>query len=161
MNEMNFREMRRNDRQMTEEQAIEILKEQKWGVLAVCGDSGYPYGVPMNYGYVDEKIYMHSTSAESHKVDAIRRNEKVCLTIVEKEELDVVEYTTHYRSVIVFGKARILDNEAEKVAAMGKMMRGLVPAHVGNVMEHCGSVPSDFTMIEITLEHISGESNLQ
>lgn len=161
MNEMNFREMRRKDRQMTEGQAVEILKEQKWGVLAVCGDEGYPYGVPMNYGYVDGKIYMHSTSAESHKVDAIRDNEKVCLTVVEKEELDVVEYTTHYRSVIVFGKARILDDVVEKVAAMGKMMRGIVPAHKGNVMEHCGSVPSDFTMIEIVPEHISEKGNVE
>ena len=160
MSEKNFREMRRKDRQMTEEQAIEIIKTQKWGVLSVCGDEGYPYGVPMNYGYADGKLYMHSTSAESHKVDAIRRNEKVCLTIVEEEELDVAEYTSHYKSVIIFGKARILDDVVEKVSAMDKMMRGLVPAHVGNVMEHCGSVPSDFIMIEIVPEHISGKGNM-
>lgn len=156
----NFREMRRKDRQMTEEQAVEIIKAQKRGVLSVCGDEGYPYGVAINYGYVNGRIYMHSTSAESHKVDAIRRNEKVCLTIVEKEELDVAEYTTHYRSVIVFGKARILDDEPEKVIAIGKMMQGIVPAHKGNIMEHYGSVPSDFTMIEIVPEHITGKGNV-
>lgn len=160
MNEMNFREMRRGDRQMTEEQAIEIIKTQKWGVLSVCGDEGYPYGVPMNYSYVDGKIYMHSTSAESHKVDAIRRNEKVCLTIVEQQELDINEYTTHYRSVIIFGKARILDDVAEKVAAIRKMMQGIVSEHKGNEMEHCGSIPSDFTMIEIVPEYITGKGNV-
>lgn len=160
MCEINFREMRRKDRQLTDEQAIEILKMQKWGVLSVNGDEGYPYGVPVNYGYVDGKIYIHSTSKESHKIDAIRRNEKVCLTVVEKEDLIIEKYTTHYRSVIVFGMARIIDDAEEKVAAIDKMMCGIVPEHKGNVMEHCGSIPSDFTMIEIVPEYITGKGNV-
>lgn len=160
MSKKNFREMRRKKRQLSEEQAIEILKAQKWGVLSVSGEEGYPYGVPINYGYVGGKIYMHSTSKESHKMDAIRNNEKVCLTVVEKEDLVVEEYTTHYRSVIVFGKARIIDTTEEKVIAIGKMMQGIVPEHKGNVMEHCGSLPSDFTMIEIVPEHITGKGNV-
>lgn len=160
MSKSKFREMRRKNRQLSDEQAIEILKKQKWGVLSVNGDGGYPYGVPMNYGYVDGKIYMHSTSKESHKIDAIRVNAKVCLTVAEKECLIIEKLTTHYRSVIVFGTARIIDDEEEKVIAIGKMMRGIVPEHKGNVMEHCGSVPSDFTMIEIIPEHITGKGNV-
>lgn len=160
MSENRFREMRRKNRQMSDEQAIEVLRTQKWGVLSVNGDEGYPYGVPINYGYMDGKIYIHSTSKESHKIDAIRNNAKVCLTVVEKEDLIIEKLTTHYRSVIVFGTARIIDDEEEKVVAIGKMMRGIIPEHKGNGMEHCASVPSDFTMIEIVPEHVTGKGNV-
>ena len=93
-----FREMRFSKRQLPTEQAEEILKSQTYGVLSVTGDDGYPYGVPLNYGYIDGKFYIHSTSADSHKLDGIRRNPKVCLTVVSKH--DLIEAELRSRGIV-------------------------------------------------------------
>ncbi len=54
-----FREMRRIHQQMPDEDAKEILKNADYGTLAVIGDGGYPYAVPLNYVYYNGKIYVH------------------------------------------------------------------------------------------------------
>ena len=77
-----FRPMRRIKQQIPEEECIKILKEEPRGVLSVLGDDGYPYGVPIDH-YYDEKtgrIYFHCAK-EGHKLDAIRRCDKVVQTL--------------------------------------------------------------------------------
>lgn len=49
-----FREMTRIRQQLAESECIEILKNEKRGVLSVLGDDGYPYGMPMNHYYCEE-----------------------------------------------------------------------------------------------------------
>ncbi|MBP3868418.1 MAG: pyridoxamine 5'-phosphate oxidase family protein [Solobacterium sp.] len=58
---------------MSQEECIEILKNEKRGVLSVHGDDGYPYGMPLNHYYCEEdgKLYFHSGMI-GHKVDSIR-----------------------------------------------------------------------------------------
>lgn len=153
-----FREMRRKDRQISSEEALQIIRAQKLGVLSVNGDEGYPYGVPVNYGYFDGKLYIHSTSGESHKIDAIHRETKVCLTIIAEHSLRAEEYTTGYRSVIVFGKARLITDAAEKVEAMCRMMDGIAPELTEKAREHCRGKEHTYTMIEIIPEHITGKA---
>lgn len=152
-----FREMRRKDRQLSEEAVLELIETEKDGVLSVCGDDGYPYGVPVNYGYQNGKFYIHSTGASSHKLDAIRKNQKVCLTIVGKHEMEAARLTTHYSSVIVFGKARIM-NEGEKNEGMHFMMLGLAPEMAAHAKAHCKGADNGFAMIEITPEHVTGKA---
>lgn len=49
-----FREMLRKKQQLSEEECINILKNQLRGVLSVLGDDEYPYGMPMNHFYCEE-----------------------------------------------------------------------------------------------------------
>lgn len=154
-----FREMRMKRRELTLEEAKEVIKLGKDGVLSVHGDDGYPYGVPINYGYVDGKIYIHSRNNESHKIDAIINNPKVCLTVVTKHDLVEEEYTTKFRSAIVFGTARIITETDEKVEAMGKMMEGLAPEYIEGAKERARGALDVLAMIEITPEHITGKES--
>ena len=48
-----FREMRRTKQVLAKEEVVEILKSCPTGILAVAGDDGYPYTVPLNYTYED------------------------------------------------------------------------------------------------------------
>ena len=48
-----FRELRRKNKALSDEECIEILKNERRGVLSVIGDEGYPYGMPMNHYYND------------------------------------------------------------------------------------------------------------
>ena len=79
-----FREMTRKKQLLSQERIVEILKEEKRGVLSVIGDEGYPYGVPVNYWYNEEngKIYFHSGKV-GHKVDAMAANDKVSFCIYD------------------------------------------------------------------------------
>ena len=153
-----FREMRRKERQLSMPQCEEILRSHMWGVVSVNGDDGYPYGVPMNYGYIDHRLYIHCTSKESHKLEAISKNSKVCLTVVAQHDLKAEKFMTEYVSVIVFGLARIITDTAEKKEAMRKMMRGIAPEMEEKAAACYSDAGDNLAMIEITPEYISGKA---
>lgn len=81
-----FRAMRRMRQELPKDETVAILSSGTYGVLSVIGDNGYPYGVPVNYVYRDGHIYLHA-ALSGHKVDAMRKNDKVSFTIVAKIRL--------------------------------------------------------------------------
>ena len=113
---MKFREMRRFRQQITEEECIEILVNEKRGVLSVIGEGGYPYGIPLNHFYdaTDGKIYFHGAK-EGHKIDAVKNNNKVCYTVMDKGYRKEGEWALNIKSVVVFGTiGRVTDTEKAK-----------------------------------------------
>lgn len=102
-----FREMRRKRQLLPTEESVAILERMTNGTLALHGDDGYPYAVPVSYVYADGKIYFHS-AMQGHKVDAILRNDKVSFCVVEQDEVKPAEFTTYFRSVIVFAWFAVL-----------------------------------------------------
>lgn len=54
-----FREMRRKKQVLCQEDCTAILTQGTSGVLALAGDGGYPYAVPLSYVYHNRKIYFH------------------------------------------------------------------------------------------------------
>ena len=105
-----FREMRRGKQLLPKGDVEDILKRCITGTLACIGDDDYPYSVPINFVYNGEKIYFHSAKA-GHKIDAIKNNSKVSFSVIDEEKIISAEYTTYFRSVIAFGKARIVEGE--------------------------------------------------
>lgn len=120
--------MRRKKQILSLEENIQVLNRGTSGVLAVSGDDNYPYAVPLSYVYHDNKIFFHCAQT-GHKVDAIARNEKVSFCVVDKDQVVSEEYTTYFRSVIVFGKAGILDNEDEKLSTLKVLVAKYSPNH--------------------------------
>lgn len=111
------RTMRRFKQQLSSEETERILRNGKYCVMAVSGDDDYPYAVPVNYVYDGAAIYIHS-AAQGHKIDALRRNPKCSLCIVDKDDVIPEEFTSYFRSVIVFGMAHFVESTEEKVAAL-------------------------------------------
>jgi uncharacterized protein len=105
-----FRKMKRNKQLLSMDDSIAVLNRRSNGVLACSGDEDYPYAVPLNYAYHDNKIYFHCASA-GHKIDAIMKNPKVSFAVVDEDTIVSAEYTSHFRSVIAFGKARITEGD--------------------------------------------------
>ena len=114
---MEFRPMRRLRQEMTTKECIGILEKATAGVLALVGDNGYPYGVPLSYVYHDGAIYFHSAIA-GHKIDAIRSEERCSFTVIDNDEVHPDKYTTYFRSVIVFGRIHIIEDETGKISAL-------------------------------------------
>lgn len=112
------REMRRKDRLLTEEETIKILKEGEYGILSLIGDEGCPYGVPVNFVFLDNVVYIHCVAAEGHKRDAIGKNPKVCFTTVSSTEVQPAQFGTKYKSAMVFGTAYFVAIDEEKKKAL-------------------------------------------
>ena len=110
-----FRDMRRFKQQIPEEECIEILKREPRGVLSVLGDDGYPYGIPLDHWYseTDGKIYFHCAK-EGHKLDAIAKCDKVSYCVMDQGYRKEGEWALNIRSVIIFGRMHIVEDEDKK-----------------------------------------------
>lgn len=154
-----FRKMRRFRQELSQEETIEILKKEKTAVLAVSGDDNYPYAVPINYAYADGKIYFHGAK-EGHKQDAIANNDKVSLCIITQDDLVTEELTTYFKSVIVFGKARVLTDEKEifQAAELFGLKFNQDKEKVDNEIKREWSA---LRCIEVTIEHMTGKEAIE
>ena len=152
-----FREMRRKKQEITKEECINVLVKEKRGALAVIGDDGYPYTIPLNF-YFDEKsekIYFHAAK-EGHKIDAIKNNDEVCFAVWNTGELKCGDWAYYVTSVVVFGKAKLVSDDAvihEKVRALG--MKYYPKAE--EVDEEIARDLSRVQIVEISIEHMSGK----
>ena len=152
-----FREMRRKRQQMPESEAVAILVRGSHGVLAVLGDGGYPYAVPISYVYEDGKIYMHCAKS-GHKLDAVRACEKASFCVVDQDEVVQAEFTSHYRSAIAFGRIREITDDAEKRRMVSLLARKYCPDLPQ--AEHDKAMERDWAplnMLELTIEHLTAK----
>ena len=149
-----FREMRRYKQALTEEECAEILRRERRGVLASLGDDGYPYAVPLNFVYEDGKIYFHC-AAEGHKIDAIRRCDKASFCVTEQGERAPGEWWFKVRSVIAFGRVRMLEDRDEvlsRVRALG--LKYAAPDYVEKEIQKDGK---RVQCLEFAIEHMTGK----
>jgi len=156
---MAFREMRRKRQMLAKEECERILQKMTNGVLAVSGDEGYPYAVPISYVYADGCIYMHS-ALTGHKIDAIQQNDKVSFCVVEKDEIHPETFTTHFRSVIAFGRAHIITDEAEKMDAILKLAGKYSPGQSG-LQHELDTQFKHMHMIKLEIELLSGKEAIE
>jgi nitroimidazol reductase NimA-like FMN-containing flavoprotein (pyridoxamine 5'-phosphate oxidase superfamily) len=156
--------------QLDDASGFEILEKSNYGILGLHGDEGYPYAVPVNYTYLDGKIYIHC-ALKGHKLDAIRRNDKVSFTVVDHEEVLPDLFDTAYASVIVFGRARLLvdgdklDTDYDetqnslKQRALKSILDKFSPDYLEEGNETLKKEWKLTQVIEITVEHITAKGN--
>lgn len=154
-----FREMRRKKQKLPEKQCLDILKRAKTATLALAGDDGYPYSVPINFVYENGKIYFHGAK-EGHKIDAIKNNPKVSMSIIDQEDVIEEELTTYFRSVILFGKARILQDEDEIYHAIETLGLKYTEDDIA-VRKEINKEWDILCCVEITIEHLSGKQAIE
>ena len=154
-----FREMRRKKQLLSAEESIEILNSGTSGVLGVYGNDGYPYTVPLSYIYHNSKLYFH-IAKEGHKLDAIKNCDKVSFCVISKDEIVPQEFTTYFKSVIVFGRARIIEDDNEKMHAITLLGEKYSP----NVPGLSNEIEQSFNrlhMIELNIEHMTGKAAIE
>lgn len=155
-----FRNMRRKKQLLTKEETIEILKSCTSGVLSVTGDDDYPYAVPVSYTFEDDKIFIHS-ALKGHKIDGIKRNDKVSFTVIEKDEIIQETFTSHFSSVIIFGRARILTEDSEKQSALENLVEKYSPDFIKEGQEEIKKDWNRVSLIEIKIEHMTGKAAIE
>lgn len=150
-----FREMRRKNQELPREECLAILETATSGVLAVSGDGGYPYAVPLSFVWHEGNIYFHCAQT-GHKLDSIARNPLVSFCVIAQDDVLPEKFTTRFRSVIVFGQARVLKAGEEMRTALTWLAEKYSPEQPGlleEVESHLGRV----CVVEIPAEHITGK----
>ena len=152
-----FRPMRRKKNEICEEAARELLKTARRGVLSVIGDDGYPYGIPINYWYDEERgrIYFHGAKV-GHKVDAIKACDKVCFTVYGNETVKDEAWAPYLQSVVIFGRCCLLTEPDEILANLKAFATKYFPSET-MVNEEAARSEKTVQMFEITIEHMSGK----
>ena len=158
MNE--FRDMRRKRQQLSESESVCILQKATSGTLALLGDNGYPYAVPISYVYHEGKLYFHSALA-GHKVDAIRQCDKASFCVIEQDDVQPKKYTTFFRSVIAFGRIHIIEDEAEKLSTARMLGNRYNPNDDESLKKEIESGLSRMLMIRFDIEHLMGKEAIE
>ena len=156
-----FREMRRTRQLLPENECTEILENGFSGVLAVSGDDGYPYAVPLNYVYTDGALYFHCALA-GHKLDAIERCDKASFCVTGMAENVPEKFTAYYRSVIVFGRASVVKDASEKRRAIEKLAAKYSPAETPErTADEIGGAWERLCIVKLAPEHITGKQAIE
>jgi nitroimidazol reductase NimA-like FMN-containing flavoprotein (pyridoxamine 5'-phosphate oxidase superfamily) len=155
-----FRPMRRKKQLLSMEATEEILYRGQNGVLAVIGDDDYPYAVPLSYVYEKGKLYFHCAK-DGHKIDGLSRNDKVSFAVVDEDQIVPEKFTTYFRSVILFGKARVVSEESLKRHALGLLVRKYSSGFEREGEDEINKDIKTVCVVEITIENISGKEAIE
>ncbi len=155
-----FREMRRKRQELLPQECVEVLRRATSGTLAVLGDNGYPYAVPLSYVYDNGLLYFHS-ALTGHKVDAIRRCDKASFCVVDRDDVKAGEYTTYYRSVIAFGRVRVVEDERQRLVAARLLGNRYNPGHDAALEKELERGLSHMLVLSFDIRHLTGKQAIE
>lgn len=150
-----FRKMRRFKQQISDEKCVEILTNEPRGVLALYGENGYPYALPLDHLYDDGKLYFHC-AAEGHKIDAIKANPHASYCVMDEGFRKENEWALNINSVIVFGTIRFVTDKEQMLLLLRKLGNKHYPTP--EAVEH--EIERDFKrvcMFELSIDHMTGK----
>ena len=154
-----FRDMRRKKQQLSEEDCARILREEKRGALAVVGDEGYPYAIPINFWYdeTENAIYFHC-AREGHKIDALKADSKACFTAWTDGVREEGEWWFHVESVVAMGRAELVSpsEEARVLEKLRRLGSKYFPADELTERE-ISQYASRVQLVALHIEHLTGK----
>ena len=152
-----FRSLVRGHLQRAESECIEVLERERRGVLSVQGDHGYPYGMPMNHFYNSEDgcIYFHC-GREGHRNDALARCDRVSFCVFDGGECLTDSWIQTVRSVVVFGRAELIDDIREVERITRKLCYKFTDDEK-YIQSEITNYAAETLLIKLTPEHICGK----
>jgi len=150
--------MRRAEREIKDRRAIEeILARATVCRLGLC-QNGIPYVVPLSFGYADDCLYFHS-APEGRKIEIIKHNPNVCFEVDLDEEFVAADvacgWTVRYRSVIGFGKSRLVEGAEEKRRALDVIL-----GHYSDgVYEYPEGALDEVAVVKVEVESLTGKQS--
>lgn len=152
-----FREITRSQKALPREECLEILRNEKRGVLSLIGDNGYPYGMPLNHFYNDEdgRIYFHS-GMEGHKVDSFRKDDKASFCVYDGGYRNEGDWALNIRSVIVFGRIVEIDDK-EEIFRISRLLSHKFTLDDGYIEDEIRKHGHRTLMFALVPEHMTGK----
>ena len=152
-----FRPVRRKNREISIEAAKDLLRTSRRGVLAVNGDNGYPYALPLNYLYDEDSntIILHGARA-GHKLDSIKACDKVCFTVYGNETIKEEAWAPYVQSTIVYGRCHLVDDQERAMEILRNLARKYYPSE-DIIDEEIAKAGKAVQMFQIEIEHMTGK----
>ena len=151
-------QIKRKQQILNKDQIDEILLKNTSGVLSLLDENNNPYGVPLNYAYINGKLIFH-TSKFGYKIDLIKRNQNCSFTVIDQDKVVEEDYTSLYKSVIIQGKIKIIENKEEIVNYMNLFTDKYVPFKEERPDIIKRNLPI-LSILELTIEQVSGKCAL-
>ncbi len=155
-----FRPIRRKKQSLSEADTIAMLVSGTSGVLAVQGDDGYPYAVPLSYAYEDGRLYFHSAVA-GHKLDAIERGDKASFCVIGADDIVPEEFTTYFRSAIAFGRVKVVTDDDEKRHGLMLLAGKYSPDYLDDAGAEIDGDWERTSVLVLTIEHVTGKASME
>ncbi len=152
-----FRELSKKNKEISLLECIEILKNEKRGVLSVLGDGGYPYGMPMNHFYCEEdnKLYFHCGKT-GHRLDALKNCDKVSFCVFGEGEKIENDWALNFKSIIVFGRMEIID-DMQKIIDITTGLSHKFTVDEDYIKREIEAFGKETLLLALTPEHICGK----
>ena len=150
-----FRPMRRFKQQMSAEECVSLLQQAPRGILAVLGDGGYPYTVPLDFLYADGRLYFHC-AREGHKLDAIRRCDKASFCVLGEGVKEPDSWWYYFESVVCFGRIGIVDDPQRTDALLRQLGTKYFPQDYDLEDDMRKNAPHAY-VLEMQIKHLSGK----
>jgi nitroimidazol reductase NimA-like FMN-containing flavoprotein (pyridoxamine 5'-phosphate oxidase superfamily) len=154
-----MRELRRNDRAITNDEAIAILNKAEYGVLSTVTPDGKPYGVPLNFCIIDHCIYFHC-AIEGQKIDNIEKNKSVSFCVVGDNEILPDKFGTKYESVIISGEVEEIFDGNKQIALEG-MLKKYSSNYFEKGLKYIETLKTKTRGFKISIIHLSGKARRQ
>ena len=156
-----FREVRRQNRILTDQKRIqELLETSEYGTLSVSAEeNGYPYGIPLSYAFdkLSNCLFFHC-ALEGQKLDILKNNNKVSFCVVGKTAPISNQFTTLYESVIIFGDANIELTEEEKRQSLRLLVKKYSPEHIDSGEYYMNKSWNRTFCFKVDIKHISAKA---
>ena len=148
--------MRRKDREISKQEAIEIFDKSEYGVLSTVDNSGQPYGVPLSYVYKDNAIYFHC-AVDGQKLDNIANNSKVSFCVVGNTTVLPETFGTLYESAVVSGIASEVHND-ERHQALVWLLEKYCSDFLAGGLQYIELKNKVTKVIKIEISQLSGKA---
>lgn len=152
-----FRPMRRVNQQVSEEECIRILREERRGVLSMLGENGYPYGIPLNHWYnpEDGKLYFHGAKT-GHKLDALRNDSRVSYCVYDAGYRKEGDWALNVTSVVVFGRISLV-TDLEKAIKIGTNLCRKFTDDEAYIRRELENALPRVQCLELNVDHMTGK----
>ena len=152
-----FRKIRKIKNEINQAEAKELLKNSRRGILAMNGDDGYPYDIPVNYFYdeTEGKIFFHGAKA-GYKVDCLKSSDKVCFTVIGSEMIRAEAWAPYMQSVVIFGRCQLIDDKQNAMKRLKDFAMKYYPSEE-MVLDEIKADGKATQMFEIDVEYMTGK----
>jgi nitroimidazol reductase NimA-like FMN-containing flavoprotein (pyridoxamine 5'-phosphate oxidase superfamily) len=147
--------MRRKDRAISDAEAKELLDKAEYGILSTVSDAGQPYGVPLNFCFIEDCLYFHH-AVEGHLIENITNNPFVSFCTIGDTEIMPEKFGTLYESVILSGKVEEVF-EAQKQTGLEGIIAKYSPDFMTQGREYIEKLWDRTRVFRITITDLSGK----
>ncbi len=148
--------MRRKDRQMDEDFALQVIDKCAYAVLSTVLPDGTPYGIPLSVARVGEDLYFHCAPA-GRKLEGLLHNPAVSIACVGDVTPRTDDFTTEFESALIAGRAVRVTEDEEKIAALRAISLRYTPDNMDRFDDAVARSLSRTDVWRVSMDQVTGK----